>query len=246
MFLSLDPWQVGASADTVPPVAETRRRKRRARTGSDWTILSGRGPSSLESEDSPCEPVGEPSALADAERDGRLVDGARAGVRGDLEALLARLSIVPRILCVLNQRLGSPLRNDELEDVAQDTATRIWMKLDTFNATSTLETWFFGIARFELMNAARRLQRRRSEEVGEVTAPEDPLRHVDIERVRLALTRIDRDEARVVYLHHFEDLTLEQAARRLGIAASTAKGRYYRGIERLHAHLKGRLDREPR
>ena len=243
MFLTSDPWSVELLA---PGCGQTNEPRRMQRLGRAWTILSARGGSRLElGVDGQQRGEGAGSA-SDAAADLLLVRSARAGHAGDLERVLGRLRIVPRLLCALNSHLGCGLGREELEDVAQDTAARVWLKLETFNGTSSLETWFYGIARFELLNAARRVQRRAAQELEELPAPGDPLGDVDVERVRAALERIDPDEARVIHLHHFEDRTLEQAAAHLGIAASTAKGRYYRGLERLHAFLGGRRKAEPR
>src|SRR5262249_7628794 len=93
-------------------------------------------------------------------QDLELVRRALGGQRAAVDGLLARLRNVPRILAALNVRLGWPLQADEIADLSQDAVVLIWRKLDTFNGRSSLETWFYSIARNEFMNALRSKQRR--------------------------------------------------------------------------------------
>lgn len=170
----------------------------------------------------------------------RLVQAAIRGEAESIEALIARMRTIARILAVLNMRLGSPMSADDLADVAQDTSIRAWRKLETFDGSAPLETWFCGIARRELMNALRRKRKHQGTAELEDRAFPEPRSDFDLERLRLALEKLDSEPARMIALHHFEGLTLDQAADRLGISLSTAKRRYYRGIAWLHQFMTGR------
>lgn len=169
-----------------------------------------------------------------------LVQAAAKGDARAIEALITRMRTIARILAVLNLRLGSPLSADDLADVAQDTSVRAWRKLETFDGTAPLETWFCGIARRELMNALRRKRKHQGTAELEDRAIPETRSEFDLERLRLALEKLDSEHARMIALHHFEGLTLDQAAARLGISLSTAKRRYYRGIGWLHQFMTGR------
>jgi len=167
----------------------------------------------------------------------------RLGRRDDVEAFVGRARVIPGILISINARLGWPLRDHELEDVCQDTVARLWRKLSSFDGSSKLETWFYGVARFELLNAVRRKQRRRSDvsDAGDrVDESVTDLPSDSAERVHEALERLEPELARLVVLHHFEFCTLEQAAARVGVPVSTAKSRYYRAMERLGSLLRER------
>jgi RNA polymerase sigma-70 factor (ECF subfamily) len=167
----------------------------------------------------------------------RLALGARPLAQA---RLIERMMCVPSILNALNARMGWPLSEDELADAAQNTATLVWRKLSTFNGTSLLETWFYGIARFEVLNTLRQKRLRTTDEiVDETPSARDAGSEVDVERIRAALDRLEAEQAQIVRLHHFDELTLEQCAARLGISLSSAKRRYYRAVERLHAYLAG-------
>jgi RNA polymerase sigma-70 factor (ECF subfamily) len=180
------------------------------------------------------------SPAHDGRRDLELVRLALAARPADQQRLIERMMCVPGLLHALNARMGSPLSDDELADVGQSTATLVWRKLASFNGQSSLETWFYGIARFELMNALRHKRLRTSEEfVDENASAREEASDLDVEGLRSALERLDAEQAEVVRLHHFEDLTLEQCGQRLGLSLSAAKRRYYRAVERLQAFLGG-------
>lgn len=170
----------------------------------------------------------------------------RAALRGDtaaVEQLVERLRCVPRILAAINRRHGGVLDGHDLADLAQDTVVLVWRKLSIFEQGGELDTWAYGIAMREFMNALRRKLRplgrsdaREAGENGEIAArPEpDPLEHAEIET---CLAELDADEQRIIRLKHEDGLTFEEIGVRLGIPANTAKTRHYRGLRTLEARL---------
>ena len=170
----------------------------------------------------------------------------RAASHGDPQALadfLRRMRCIPLSLAGQNARLGRPLNDQDLEDVAQEVLVLIWNRLGTYAGLSTLETWVYRFSAFTLMNAIRR--RRTRLRVGELdaeaadTGPADPrAQFLEYEHVHRALERLDPVDADVVRLKHFEELTFEEIGGRLGLPTNTAKTKYYRGLGRLHEALK--------
>jgi RNA polymerase sigma-70 factor, ECF subfamily len=162
------------------------------------------------------------------------------------ERFLERMAVLPRILDVLNSRLGRPLNDHDLADLAQDTLILVWKKLPSFAGEATLETWVFGVARLELMNAVRKLRRRgagaQALDTERLEAPvHDRESKLDYAVLHEALARLDPLEADVVRLKHFDDLTFEVIGERRSISVNTAKTRYYRGIRHLHEVLRTRF-----
>ncbi len=163
-----------------------------------------------------------------------------------MACLVRRLACLPRILEALSARLGRPLDEQELEDLGQETLVLAWRKLATFTGEARLETWSYGLARLELMNAIRRKRRRpdfQAESADHEPADVEPAAAPghDREFLLAAVARLDPGEGETVRLKHFEDLTFEEIAARLGITSSTAKTRYYRGLARLHERLRGKV-----
>jgi RNA polymerase sigma-70 factor (ECF subfamily) len=154
-----------------------------------------------------------------------------------------RMGVLPRILDVLNTRLGKPLNDHDLADLAQDTLIVVWSKLASFAGEATLETWVFGVARLELMNAVRKIRRRvlgaQPLDAERLTAPVHEIEaRLDYGVLHQALAKLDPLEADVIRLKHFDDLTFETIGARRRISANTAKTRYYRGIRHLQDELR--------
>ena len=155
-----------------------------------------------------------------------------------------RMKCVPRMLSAKNARLGSPLAECDLEDVAQDTIAAVWRRLPVFEGRSALETWVYRFCHLHLckfLDARRRLPRP-VPEVADVPGAEQREAVVersaaDFEEVYRALDRLDAEEARILRLKHFDHLTFQEIGARLSISPNTAKTRYYRGLERMRELL---------
>jgi len=89
-----------------------------------------------------------------------LVGRALAGEPAGIDELVERLRCIPRMLADRNRRLGGPLQESELADVAQETAVAIWRKLSGFEGRAALETWVYRFAYLELMLRLRKRRRR--------------------------------------------------------------------------------------
>lgn len=150
-----------------------------------------------------------------------------------------RLECIPRILAARNRQLGRPLSDSELDDVAQDTLAIVWRKLPNFEGRSSLETWIYRIAVFELMNAIRRRSKRpggRRLDLADVDVPIETEDYDDTSDLHAALEDLDSEEAEIIRAKHFEGESFSELAERLHVSLGTAKSRYYRGMRRLR-HL---------
>lgn len=163
--------------------------------------------------------------------------------REDLER---RLGCVPRILRARNEQLGRPLSSSDIPDLVQDTLTVIWRKLPQYEGRASLETWIYRICSLELMNAARRVQRRAAvtrsqEEVGALeTVPDEAQRapsHLVYEELYHHLSKLPADLEHVLRLKHYEDKTFEEIGAALGLKPSGAKHHYYRALELLRERM---------
>lgn len=180
------------------------------------------------------------AAAPEAWAEGRsLVHAALRKDRDAVAALVERMTILPNIVAALNARFGSPLGPDELVDVSQDAAAVVWKKLASFQGEAKLETWFYGIARLEFANAARRKVRDHASVglEGDEVVPALPSEDLDLELVHQALLRLPPNDAAVVRLYYFEGLTLDQVALRLGAPASSARRCFYRALDYLRLQL---------
>lgn len=139
------------------------------------------------------------------------------------------------------RRLG--IRESEVEDVAQEVFVIVHRKLGTWNGTSTLRTWLFGIA-LRVASAHRRKAHVRREVLdgGTTAAPsvppeqQDALRRKEL-RAQLdrALDTLDEGKRAVFVLYELEGVPMTEIAEGLGCALFTAYGRLREARERVRA-----------
>lgn len=180
------------------------------------------------------------SAEPEAANDLRLVRASLQQHVPSVDELLQRLQVIPRVLRVQNRRLGGPLGEHALEDLAQDVFVVIWRKRDVYDGRRPLEAWVYRICMYQLMNAVRRGARRSTIELHPTHLETEPTEGVDYEELQQVLEKLPSDAASTVHLKHFEALTFDEIAGRLSIPSATAKTRYYRGMRELRRLLEER------
>ncbi|MCP3920813.1 MAG: sigma-70 family RNA polymerase sigma factor [bacterium] len=168
-----------------------------------------------------------------------------AVLAGDPEAgteFAVRMRCVSRMLAARNHRLGRPLNDEELADLAQDVLLTVWRKLADYEGRAALESWVYRSCSFEFLNRLRKKRdapatRDVTEEGTEPIEPEPPAD----EGLDLLLRHLASREAEVVRLRHVDELAFPEIAAALGISASSAKTHYYRAIDKLRDVLRERV-----
>jgi RNA polymerase sigma factor (sigma-70 family) len=176
---------------------------------------------------------------ADHQEDQALVRAVLGGDPRSTDALVRRLACVPRILALLNQRMGAVLGPEDLGDLTQDTLASLWPRMRTYTGQASLESWAYGFCFNGFMNAVRRSRRRRAEVLDEESTPGAAAGPLDYDHLHRGLARLDEREVRVIRLKYFDGLTFEEIGTRLGISPNTAKTCHYRGMRRLEVLLRG-------
>ena len=186
--------------------------------------------------------------------DERLVRGVREGDGRSVERFGIRLQCVPRILAAQNARLGRPLGPEDLADLAQEVSLVVWRKLEEYTPQGTLEGWIYRISFLEMMNHLRK-RRRQQQRLGQVIEEEArrlaaPVlaRAERYEQIHRGLELLEAEEAAVIRLKHFDELTFGEVGEALGLPLGTVKTRYYRGLVKLKEFLRnhGREDERDR
>ena len=176
--------------------------------------------------------------------DGRLVRRVMGNSQIARAEFVERMKCVPRMLSAKNARLGSPLAECDLEDVAQDTIAAVWRRLPVFEGRSALETWVYKICNLSFLGRTRQMKRRRDMEVmGEDEADgaaSDPSRLTteDAGRVMAVLETLPDEDRRLVERKLFDGETFARLSEECGESANTLKTRYYRALERLERSLR--------
>ena len=136
---------------------------------------------------------------------------------------------------------------DEAEDVLQTAYLKILDGKARFNDNSSFRTWLFGVIR----NTARDQRRswwRRFFRDHEWSADRqsndsqiDPAAESRTAELRNAMTELSERQREVLHLTFYQELTVEQAARVMGVSIGSARTHCERGKARLRHLLNGRL-----
>jgi RNA polymerase sigma-70 factor (ECF subfamily) len=192
--------------------------------------------------------VGVRAATMDLERlsDEELVSHARAAGAGEtadaaLDILYRRFH--PRVAAWCLRFCGN---RQDAADLAQEVFVRVHERLDSFRGDSRFSTWLYTVARRVAINRAEASRLRRTESLDAVASePVDPAPDAEDEASRAEVVAAFRQamredleplEARVLYLHYVEGMTLPaisallQLPNRSGAKAYVVGGR--RKLER--------------
>lgn len=188
-------------------------------------------------------------------QDKALVTSVLSGQPEAHREFVERMRVVGRILAARNRRMGMPLSDDELADLAQETLLQIWRKLPTYRGDAALETWAYRFCALEFANHLRRRARspRLLEDARAAVEPAPAAERepgVDFAGDMAGLLKhLAPREAQVVELVHVDMLGFREASEALAISVSSAKTHYYRALEKLRSVLdaeRGLREREDR
>jgi RNA polymerase sigma-70 factor (ECF subfamily) len=131
------------------------------------------------------------------------------------------------------------------EEATQQTFIGLWRGRDRFDPQRSLAAWIFGIARKAAIDVYRRERR------GPATTAQDPeiaVEGLSAERlwevweVRRAVEGLPSEEAEIVRLAHYYQMTHSEIAAHLGIPVGTVKSRSHRAHRRLAGSLSHLFD----
>lgn len=135
------------------------------------------------------------------------------------------------------------LRDEELaKDAVQDTFFKVYKALDIYRGECNEKTWIMRIA----INTCRDIRRSAwFRRVDRRITPEDILEKgscIDSEKVELSLTilQLPKDLKEVTLLYYYQDMTMRETAKALGVSLSTVSKRLSRAQKKLYVLLEGR------
>ena len=138
-------------------------------------------------------------------------------------------------------------RREEAEEVLQTTYLKVLQGTATFDGKSSLRTWFFAVVRRTAAEQHRRRWLRlqkfdrwlaREPDRPSPPDPEAVASQSESGRALLeALARLSARQRQVLHLVFYQDLTVEEASRVLGVPLGTARTHFDRGKRRLREIL---------
>ncbi len=170
-----------------------------------------------------------------------LVERARSGDHDAFGRLVdARLPSTLRTVAAI---LGD---ESDARDATQAIFVHAWRNLPTLRDPEAFPAWFGRIVVNTARSAMRSRRRRTVREVPVSVFPDDTApvafpdvghegRTADLDRLERALDRLAPADRTVLWLHHYEDLSLAEIGARVGVPAKTVKSRLFtarRALER--------------
>jgi RNA polymerase sigma-70 factor (ECF subfamily) len=134
----------------------------------------------------------------------------------------------------------------DAEDLTQQTFLKVWSSLDTFAGRSKFSTWLYRVAHNTYVDSRRRNAGNNqglSDEWWAECIDKNPGPFANAaerqlaQRLYEAVDLIDEDKRQVVHLHYYQELSIRETAKVLGIATSTVKYRLREVLKALRVKL---------
>jgi len=172
--------------------------------------------------------------------------------KGDARAFVTLVDRYKHMVFTLAMKILK--NNEEAEEVSQDVFIKVYNALHTFKGDSKFSTWLYKIAYYQSLDYLKRQKRNlhtssiNSDIEYHLSSVESALNGLEESERKLAIKRaIDKlpeDDAVVITLHYFEELSLKEIAEIMDIEANTVKVRLFRSRKRLAVFLKNELEPE--
>jgi RNA polymerase sigma-70 factor (ECF subfamily) len=179
-----------------------------------------------------------------------------AAERGDAEARLRQLMIgglngdsgaYRRLLSELSRRLRAYFARRlgphaaDLEDLVQETLLAVHLKRGTYDRSLPFTPWAYAVARYKLLDHFRRTSRRVHvpiEDAETLLAEETAEEGVVRADVRRLLDRLPERQRTLVEEVRIVGFTVEEAARRRGVTAVSARVMLHRSLKFLNQSVR--------
>jgi RNA polymerase sigma-70 factor (ECF subfamily) len=149
------------------------------------------------------------------------------------------LAAIPKLRAFAISLCGRSARAD---DLVQETLTRAWANIGSFEPGSNMVAWLYTILRNEFYSEFRKLRREVADTDGQYAAKlaSRPAQegHMQFQDFREALGKLAHDHREALILVGASGLSYEDAARVCGCAVGTMKSRVNRARARLSELLK--------
>jgi len=175
-----------------------------------------------------------------------------AAIKGDARAFAALVDRYKYMVFTLAMKMLK--NNEEAEEIAQDVFVKVFKNLKTFKGDSKFSTWLYKIAYYQSLDYLKKQKRSLntssidSDRIFQLASLENTLDELDANQrkrtIKNAINELAEDDAIVITLHYFEELSLKQIAVIMGIEANTVKVRLFRSRKRLAIILQKKLEPE--
>ncbi len=176
----------------------------------------------------------------------------KAALKGDTKAFAIIVDRYKHMVFTLAMKM---VRNrEEAEEVAQDVFFKVYRVLSTFKGDAKFSTWLYKIAYHRSLDYIKKQKRTLNTSAIDVNDHYNlpdiayKLDYLEVnerkQTIKDAIDALPEDDAVVITLHYFEELSLKEIAEIMNITPNTVKVRLFRSRKRLAVLLKNKLESE--
>ena len=143
---------------------------------------------------------------------------------------------------------------EEAEEVSQDTFIKVYKSLDRFKGDSKFSTWIYRVAYNTCLDRIKKNKRQfLTVPIDEFTAHhvktvDDAFSKLETlereEAIKRCLGLLPAEDSFLITLYYFEEQTLEELAKVVGLKANNVKVKLFRARKKLASILKEQLDND--
>jgi len=178
-----------------------------------------------------------------------LIDAILAGDTQSFSVLVERYKDLVFTLAIRMLK-----HREEAEEVSQDTFIKVFRSLNKFKGDSKFSTWIYKVAYNTCLDRLKKHKRAQHvvaiDEYTEhqVMTIDNALDAMEKEERRQAiqgcLQQLPSDDSALLTLYYFEELSLEEIAKIVGLTANNVKVKLFRSRKKLTSILRNRLEPE--
>lgn len=143
---------------------------------------------------------------------------------------------------------------EEAEEVAQDTFIKTYKSLDKFKGDSKFSTWIYRVAYNTCLDRIKKNKKYLNDvEINELTAHQvktidNALDRIEAkerkEAIQQCIEQLSSEDSFLLTLYYFDDLSLDEISKIVGITANSIKVKLFRCRKKLASILKSQLEPE--
>lgn len=175
-----------------------------------------------------------------------------ATINGDAKAFVALVDRYKHMVFTLAMKI---LKNkEEAEEVSQDVFIKVYNALQSFKGDSKFSTWLYKIAYYQSLDYLKKQKRHintssiDSDTEFHLPSIENTMNGLEANERKLAIKsaidKLPEEDAVVITLHYFEELSLKEIGQIMNIETNTVKVRLFRSRKRLAVILRNELEPE--
>lgn len=143
---------------------------------------------------------------------------------------------------------------EEAEEVSQDAFIKVYKSLNKFKGDSKFSTWIYKITYNTSLDRIKKNKKYRNDvaidefTVNRLKAIDNALDALEVrernETIKACIESLPNDDSFLLTLYYFEELSIDEIAKVMGITSNNVKVKVFRSRKKLATLLKARLEPE--